>query len=67
MKKLETVKIKARTDAYGQPSFDIVTVDGGYLARGNLGSYQAARDTAEKIDARNIEERELGPGSLDVV
>ena len=68
MTKLETVKIiVARVDAYGQSEFDIVTVDGVHLERGGLGSYDTAREIAERIDARNIEERKLGPGSLDTI
>lgn len=67
MTKLETVKIVARVDAYGQSEFDIVTVEGGYLVRGSLGRYDTAREIAERIDAANIYERENGAGSLDTI
>jgi hypothetical protein len=54
MSKLQTVKIVARTDAYGAPAYDVVSLD-GYTERGAIGSYDVAKQIAERIDAKNIE------------
>jgi len=67
MSKLQTVKIKAGTDCYGQTYFDIVTVQGGYMERSNIGSYEVAREIATNIDARNIYERSHGADSLATI
>lgn len=67
MNTLQLVTIKARFDAYGGQSFDIVETATGFTVRAGVGRYEVAREIAERIDATLLYERDHGDDSLQTV